>query len=699
MKKTGTKKNTVTNDSRNITNRFEQYEKRVPFINILFLIVFGIVSIRTLYLHLIPDQRVSNLILTQYQKKVEIRAKRGFIYDSNNEALAISLSVYSIFAEPRRIKPEERNTLISELNKILGIKKKSLRRKLSTNKGFIWIKRQVSDEIAQKIESLKLPHIHMVKEGKRFYPNGSLAGQILGFTDIDSIGLEGIEVRYDNYLQGEKIHLQINRDAKGRRLLLKESAQSLVNKQGASVTLTINKNIQYITEKALEKQVEATKAASGIAIVMDPFDGRILAMANVPKFDPNIRNKQTLQFKKNRCITDTYEPGSTFKSFIIATALEKNAISLSEKLSCENGLLHIGKRTIRDTHPYDSLTPMEIIRSSSNIGAYKIAKRLGKVEMFRYLKKFGFGTPTGIDFRGESPGILHSPDTWKEIRFSNIAFGQGVSTSSLQLITAYSAIANGGFLVTPYLVDKIVSKNNEILYSHNPPLPKKVISKKTAEHMTRMLEEVVYDKEGTGSRSQITGFRVAGKTGTTEKFDPAIIAYSPNKRIGSFVGFVPSTSPKIVLLVVIDEPTEGLKYGGVVAAPVFAKIGTQILNYLEVMPDSKETESVITEISIGAPIVFQPKNIVKEIKKAKKAKLYTKKKLAPLPLDRPLFSNEGKSIIAKDLSGFTVRKVFREASSYPITIRLIGNGIITRQKPDAGIKMQPGETLTLYCGD
>ncbi len=659
------------------------FEGRSWLVTLFFTALFLVVWLRAFYLHMVPDPRVLSLINTQYKKRVAIRAKRGFIYDRNKEELAISRSVNSIFAVPRKIEAKNVPKVVKALSKTLKVSPRSLRKKLSSRKNFIWIKRQVSDDMAYRVQQYNLPHVHMVKESKRFYPNSSLAGQIIGFTDIDSKGLEGLEVKYDKYLQGEKVSLTIDRDAHGRRLLLGNDTGDLLNKQGASLILTIDKNIQYFTEKTLIARVKETGAKSGCAMVMDPFDGRILAMANVPTFDPNHRTAKTLKFKKNRCITDTFEPGSTFKPFIVAAALEKKALSLKEKINCENGVYKIGKRRIRDDHPYDYLTPLEVIRSSSNIGTYKIARRIGKVRTYDYIRKFGFSKRTRIDLNGEALGILHTPNTWKEIRFSNIAFGQGLSVTPLQMITAYSVFANGGFVIRPHLVDKIISNAGDIIYSYKHPLPNKAISATTSKNLANMLEAVVYHPKGTGKRARIEGYKVAGKTGTSEKYDPAIKGYSPNKRIASFIGFAPTDNPRVIVYVVIDEPDKKYKYGGVAAAPAFAEITKNTLNYLGVMPKSTKGET-IAEFNLGSPL----KSASSELKKS-----------IPLPIvaetTEPLIEVKENSIVLLNVKGYTVRRVLKELSGLPVQVKLKGHGIIQDQHPAAGSTIKPGTTLTL----
>lgn len=679
-------KNHLNSHSRSAENVSLQtpvvYIERAKIIKIIFFIIFGIIWARIMYLQLISDARVASLIQTQYQKRISIRAKRGFIYDQNNEEMAISLNVASVFCEPRKIEPHDLKRIASELSRTLKVPFATIIGKINSTKSFVWIKRQIDPQAALEIQKLNLPHIHMINESKRFYPNGSLAGQILGFTDIDANGIEGLEQKYDRYLQGQQIDLNINRDAKGRRLLLEESAQSLVNKQGASIKLSLDKNIQYIVEKALNKKVKETEAKSGCAIVLNPFDGRILALANSPSFDPNIRSSISLKNKRNRCISDAFEPGSTFKLFIVAAALEKKAVSLTEPINCENGVLQIGKRFIRDDHPYEFLTPHEIIRSSSNIGTYKIAKRIGKYETYRYLTKFGFSRYTDIDLNGESAGLLHSPQKWKEIRFSNIAFGQGMALTPIQLITSFSSIANGGFLVQPHLVEKVTSLQGENLYTYKAPFPTKVISRQTSKSLTKMLEAVVYHEKGTGRRAKVPGYQIAGKTGTSEKFDPQLKMYSLKKRVASFIGFAPSDSPKIIVLVSIDEPKKGQKYGGVVSAPVFSEIVQSTLKYLGVKPNQKPKAITIAEHAFGKPMpLFKPPNSLS-------ATIAT--------ATETLIKIEKDFIQIFDLKGLSIGKVFQKISGLPLQISLQGSGVVTNQHPKPGSKLLPGDTLTLF---
>ena len=346
---------------------------------------------------------------------------------------------------------------------------------------------------------------------------------------------------------------------------------------GNSVVLTIDKTIQYTAEKELAVAVRKSGAKGGTAIVMDPKSGEVLAMANYPQFNPNDLSSTSQAALKNRAIVDTYEPGSTFKVFLLAAALEEGVVKPGDKFNCENGSMELAGKVIHDTHKHGALTVREIMKFSSNIGSAKIAAKLGKERFYDYITSFGFGSPTGIELNGEGSGILRSMKTWSNLELATLSFGQGVSATPIQLTTAFSAIANGGYLMKPYLVKDILDRDGKVIKSNQPQIVKKVISGDTASKVTEMLRDVVAEG-GTGTEAALNGYDVAGKTGTAQKVSGGR-GYRENKHVASFIGFVPAESPELVVLVAIDEP-EGIQYGGIVAAPAFRAISETSLRYL-----------------------------------------------------------------------------------------------------------------------
>lgn len=553
---------------------------RIRLIGALFLSVFILVAGRAFYLQVIKKESLVKLAEKQHQRIVPLTPGRGAIFDSNNAPLAVSIEMDSCYAEPRKV--ENIAETAAKLGPLLSITPQQLEEKLKGSKNFVWVQRRIAPDLVAQIKALDLEGIGFVKESKRFYPNSEVASHVVGFTGIDPEGLEGIERKYDSTILGSTGYLVTERDALGRDVYSK-GAVVKNSAKGQNVTLTLDKNIQYIAEKELTNAVESNGAKAGIALVMEPATGRILAMANYPSFNPNTYYKASPQALRNRSIADSFEPGSTFKIFLVASAIEEKVIRAGDSFDCENGSYGIGGRIIHDTHKYGNLSIAQILKYSSNIGAAKIGTRLGQEKLHQALSKFGFGEKSGIDLPGETGGVLRSKGQWFGVDLATISFGQGVTATALQLATGVSAVANGGLLMKPFLVEKISDDSGNVLRTNGPEVRRRVISEETARTVARMLEGVVVDG-GTGVNAAVDGYRAAGKTGTAQKVDPLTRGYSADKRTASFIGFVPLEKPRLTILVIIDEPKTS-PYGGIVAAPAFSAIAQQSLCYLKVAPD------------------------------------------------------------------------------------------------------------------
>jgi cell division protein FtsI (penicillin-binding protein 3) len=463
---------------------------------------------------------------------------------------------------------------------------RELKAKLTARKPFVWLKRQATPKETEAVRKLRLPGIEFVTETNRFYPNRSLAAQVIGFTGMDGKGLEGIEFFYDSQLQGNDASVKILRDAFGNGFQAEHPEG--VDTSGKNLVLTLDQTVQFITETALVDIVEKQKALSGMAVVMEPSTGAILALAQAPTFNPNAWDDFKKPLWRNRVITDPFEPGSTLKVFSAAAALELADLSPRTTFNCENGIYHIGHNTIHDVHRYGTLSLQEIIKFSSNIGAAKIGERVGAEKLHSMLHGFGFGQKTGIDSPGETSGLLMPYAAWTPIDAAAITFGHGISVSAIQLISAFAAIANDGVLMKPYLVQAVTDKQGQILQRFEPQEVRRVISHETAQTLTEILQSVVMPG-GTGVQAALEGYTAAGKTGTARKLDESG-RYTEERHVASFIGFAPVEKPQIAILVVIDEPKKDT-YGGVVAAPVFKRIAQSVLNYLTVPPD-KGTEKL-----------------------------------------------------------------------------------------------------------
>ena len=556
---------------------------RISTILVFFCLLGFIVAGRAFQLQVLKREQLCKLAERQYKNKIPLVPKRGTIYSKGYEELAVTVEVDSVYAEPDDI--EDPKLASKRLAPVLSVSRKKLEDRFSSSKSFVWLARKVSPSLIKRVKSLDIQGIGFVKENRRFYPNAELASHVVGFSGIDGSGLGGIELAQDTQIKGKVEFVRAERDALGKRTLPKDLGfEDYLT--GNSIVLTIDKTIQYTAEKELANAVRKSGAKGGTAIVMDPKTGEVLAMANYPQFNPNDISSYPQADLKNKAIVDTYEPGSTFKVFLLAAALEEGVVKPGDKFFCENGSMEFAGKVIHDTHKHGTLTVREIMKVSSNIGAAKIAVKLGKERYHGYLSSFGFGSPTGIELKGEGSGILRSMKTWSKLELANISFGQGVSVTPLQLTTAFSAIANGGYLMKPYLVKDILDKDGKVIKRNQPQIVKKIISGETALKVTEMLRDAVAEG-GTGTAAALAGYDVAGKTGTAQKVSGGR-GYAGNKHVASFIGFVPAQSPKLVVLVAIDEP-EGVQYGGVVAAPVFKAIAESSLRYLNT-PDKNGGE-------------------------------------------------------------------------------------------------------------
>jgi cell division protein FtsI (penicillin-binding protein 3) len=639
---------------------------RIRLVGGVFVLLLLVTVARAFYLQVHQQERFGKLAEKQYLRMVPLTPGRGTIYDSRNAELAVSIEMDSCYAEPKNM--EDLPAAAARLAPILGLNRETLERKLQGSKNFVWLQRRITPDLVQRIKSLDLEGVGFVKESKRFYPNAELAGHVIGFTGLDPEGLEGVERKYDTMLLGSNGYLVTERDALGRDIATRGTVIKSGSK-GSSLVLTLDKNIQYIVEKELTKAVETSRAKGGIALVMEPQTGRILAMANAPNFNPNIVAKYPAQFLRNKAITDSFEPGSTFKVFLIAAALEEKSISAGDSFNCENGSYTISGRTIHDTHKYGRLSIGDILKYSSNIGAAKIGARLGPERLYRYLRGFGFGERSAVDLPGEVAGYLRNKSQWYGIDLATISFGQGVSATALQIATAISAVANGGTLMKPYLVERVLDESGTVLKQFEPQPRQRVISPETARAVSRMMEGVAVEG-GTGTNAAVDGYRVAGKTGTAQKVDPVTRGYSVDKRTASFVGFVPAERPRLTILVVVDEPKTS-SYGGVVAAPAFSAIAQQTLCYLKEPYD-------------GGPRKTPPRL------EAKKPR--DEAAVVAEVAEGDLVQNGGHLVMA-NFRGMSIRQVLRQMEKQRLNVKLIGSGRVVEQNPPAGQRIGPNDQV------
>jgi cell division protein FtsI (penicillin-binding protein 3) len=511
-----------------------------------------------------------------------VKGERGQIFDQGMNKLSSNIDAVTITACPAIIEHPE--AIAKKIAPILDIDRKKLKKRLSSDKMFAWVDRRVPPEQAKKVRKLGLPGIYFEQDYIRSYPNRTLAGQLIGFIGAEQSGLEGLEFKYNNILEGQSKKVSLTLDGKGRVFDYEKKSDPKLN--GKSIVLTIDKKIQFLSEQVLKQAVIQHKAKSGMVLVMRPDTGELLAIAHFPEFNPNDYKSYKKYDYRNRAITDAFEPGSAMKVFTAAAAIE-SGIKPETRIFCEKGSYRIGRYTITDVKPHEWLTVNRIIQVSSNIGVAKVVERIGDKALYDYLIKFGFSKGTGIGLSGETSGILHPYKKWAKIDSAAVSFGQGVSVSALQLINGVSAIANGGKLMRPILVKKIISNTGEPIAEFHPQIVRKVISQKTAKQIKNMMNMVTED-EGTGKQAAIDGYNICGKTGTAQKASANAKGYAKNKYISIFTGFGPLEHPELSILVVIDEPKKKY-YGGVVAAPVFKTIMAESFSYLDIPPETDNT--------------------------------------------------------------------------------------------------------------
>lgn len=561
---------------------------RVTIVKAFFFFCFALVAFRLFLIMFVEHEVYLEKAKMQQVKKEEIIPKRGYIYDRKGREIAISLEKDSLYIDPMMIKKKE---TIDKLSNFVKVKYEDILGENERNRRFVWIQRKLDDSIAQQIKSLKLEGVGFVTEHVRYYPKGHLASHVVGFVNVDEEGIEGLEKLYDKYLKAEKGSKIVLRDATGKRL----SDGNFWEIRGNDIFLTIDEGLQYIVEKYLDETIRKWKASSATAIMMDPFTGEILALANRPNYNPNnIKLVKNMEHLRNRAITDLYEPGSTFKIVTAAAALEENIVKTSSKFDCSAGFIEVGGKKIKDVHRHGVLTFEEVIQKSSNVGTIKIAMMLGKERLYGYIKKFGFGQKTEIDLPGEVSGYIRPPERWSGTSIGAIPIGQEVAVTALQVLRAYAVIANGGYLVKPFVVSEIRSPDGNIL--HKAVIKReRILSEQTALTMREILKKVT-EQGGTAVTAKVDGNKVAGKTGTAQKYDPKLRRYSKDKFVSSFVGFIPAEAPKIALIVVVQDPVGG-HYGGTVAAPVFKAIADEALAYLNVPRDDAKEKGLIVTIN------------------------------------------------------------------------------------------------------
>ena len=670
--------------------RFGALPRGLLLASFLAVWMIGLV-VRLYHLQVIEYVELAARAERQQQRTVETAPTRGTLFDRNLHPLAMSLAVDSVFATPNEIpNPEMAARLLSP---VLGIDKDELLGKFKAFHTFCWVKRKVSVEEATRVRDLNLKGIYFQKETKRFYPKGELAAQIIGYVGLDDNGLGGLEYKMNGAIKGTPGRVLIAADA--RRQSFQSTGRE--GQPGKNVVLTLDENIQYIAEKALAEAAAKWRISNGTVIVQNPSTGEILAMASYPTFDPNNFGQSAGEARKNRALSQVYEPGSTFKLVAVAAALEEGLTTPQEVIDCQWGSIVLAGHVIHDDHPHGSLTVKQVMAQSSGVGVIKLGLRLGEDRFYRYIKAFGFGDETGIELPAEERGLLKPPSRWSGISIGEMCTGQEVGVTALQMVSAYSAIANGGILFQPRIVRDV------FIADRHDPVPsaagRRVVSQQTAETMKDIFAEVV--QSGTGLPARLAGYTVGGKTGTAQKID-ASGTYSKTHYIASFVGFAPVQQPAVTILVVIDSPV-GAIYGGEVAAPVFRSIAEQTLGYLSVPHDNpSQWPQVARSAPAGSPrqqrgdqVGYLPSK--PELSGAATSPVRT----VSFSFARPPVSEPGETVVLDDgplvtvpeLTGLALRRAAEVCQQLGLELNIRCSGLAAEQMPPARSRVPAGSRV------
>jgi cell division protein FtsI (penicillin-binding protein 3) len=689
-------------------SRQSELQPDVSFRRTLFVAAFVAfwmlgISARLVYLQVSKHDTLVARAHKQQQEAVETSPTRGPVLDRHERELARTIDTTSVFIAPDEFNKNETRAMeeigctADVLSSVLSLDQRTLVNQIleakESGRRFLWIARRIAPDKAQTLETMDLAGVHTRKEPKRFYPNGSLAANVLGFVGLDGNGLAGIEQVYNKKITGEPGKLFLEKDSRGRAY---ESTE-ISGRPGQTIILTIDQSIQYQAEAALMTAIEQSGAKAGTAIVLDPHNGDILALANAPTFDPNDVGAASPAARANWALQNIYEPGSTFKVVAFSAAIEKGLAKPDDQIDCQMGSITVGKRVIHDSHPFGTLTIADALAKSSNVAAIKLGLRVGDPTMYDYITRFGFGSRTGIELPGETAGLVRPLNRWQPSSIGSIAIGQEVGVTPLQMAAAFGALANDGVRIAPHLIREIRSASGVSVYRPNPER-RRVISPETASALRGMLEGVTLN--GTAKKAQLDGYTAAGKTGTAQKIDAKTRTYSKTKFVASFVGFAPVNNPAVVIIVVIDEPG-GSYYGGDVAAPVFRQIAEQILPEMGVIPDTdfKNPELVARARQTPAQI----SKLRKDEKRRDEEKREQDSRASTMPRVTARDNKGGEivyavatsnAIVMPDLRGRSVRDVARACARLGMQVEAHGDGgRVVGQTPQPGAELRQGQVI------
>jgi cell division protein FtsI (penicillin-binding protein 3) len=650
--------------------------------------MWGLMIARAISLQILPNDRFKALQKRQFETVVTLNPRRGDILDRNNHELAISMPSYALFADPKIL--EEPKKVARILAHELHVPFKSIEEKLrQRRKRFVWIERKLSKAVRDSIDSLRIRGLGFIEESKRVYPNERLLSQVIGFVGGEGQGLEGLEQWYNEQLQAESKKVSVHRDARGRPLIVNGQIFNQVP-DGFDVQLTVDRELQFILEQELTGAVREHEADSAVGVILDAQTSEVLAMASSPTFDPNRALDFSPDRRRNRAVTDSFEPGSTMKTFLIAGAMAKGLIEPNTKFDCEGGSMRIGKRVVREAEArekYELLTVSEILAHSSNIGVTKIALKLGDTEVKEAMTLFGFGEKTGVDLPGEAKGIIQ-PLPWHDHLLSNISFGQGITATPLQIANAYAAIANGGFLRQPFIVRAVRDHETGEISETRPYTLRRVLTGEQVAKMRIMLNGVT-SENGTGTAARVPGFPVAGKTGTAQKVNPEGRGYISGGYISSFAGFLPTNDPKFVIYVVVDRPRKGY-YGAAVAAPLFSRVAKFAVRRAGLAPVLINEDNVVPQ---ARREVVPERPAQRSIEEFSKNRAGDEVEVSATQIQA---NSEVALEVVPDLMGLTLREVLGRISSTGVILRVHGHGFVTRTLPAQGVRFAERKEFDVY---
>jgi cell division protein FtsI (penicillin-binding protein 3) len=667
---------------------------RIIIVAALAAIWTGAVFGRLAYLQLFRYSEYYSRAQHQQRLIVDVGASRAEIFDRNMNPLAMSVPVDSAFAVPSEI--ADPDMVARLIGKVLDIPSDEIATRLASSHSFAWIARKIPPEKAERIAAMNLRGIYFQREGGRFYPKRDLAAHVLGYVDVDEKGLAGIEYSLDDSIRSKPGKMLILADAHRRWYDSNDKAPD----SGTSVVLTLDEKIQYIAEKELAQAMHDTQAKTGTIIVENPNSGELLAVANWPSFNPNAAKESPPDARMDRATSSLYEPGSVFKIVTLSAAIDQGVTNANEVVDCQNGAIYIAGHRIRDHKAYGALTVSQILAYSSDVGAIKIGLRLGAPKFYDYIRAFGFGQSTGVDLPGETRGMLRRLENWTPVSVGAISMGQEIGVTPLQMITAVSAMANGGLIVRPHVVRELRRGTQVTEPPDAQQLPRRVIKETTAATMRNMLEGVVLT--GTGKLAKLDGYTSAGKTGTAQKYDPETGRYSTHDLIASFVGFAPINTPALTILVQLDSPV-GPHDGGEVAAPVFQRIAQQVLAYLDVPRDVPvAAQTLRASRAKAAPTKDDNLTDVSDFEAVQTPASAATEAVSPvLSHSAPVIAAptveiaEGGGIPAPQLLGKTVRDVTEECLKMGLVPVLVGTGTAMEQSPEPGATIRRGNRINV----